>query len=64
MVVKIRRVQMTSHEPTYFIGVSFAEPDSVDPNIGDRIMLLKGAGEGDPAPGAASPPTPPGAPDA
>ena len=21
--VKVRRVQMTSHEPTYFIGVSF-----------------------------------------
>ncbi len=62
--VKVRRVQMTSHEPTYFIGVSFAEPDGVDPDIGDRIMLLKAAGEGASAPGAASPPTPPGAPDA
>ena len=61
--VKVRRVQMTSHEPTYFIGVSFAEPDSVDPDIGDRIMLLKSAGEGDPAPGAQAP-LPPGAPDA
>ncbi len=39
--VKVRRVQMTSHEPTYFIGVSFADPDSVDPDIGNRMMLLK-----------------------
>ena len=62
--VKVRRVQMTSHEPTYFIGVSFADPDNVDPDIGDRIMLLKQAGDGDAAPGAAPPPTPSGAPDA
>ena len=39
--VKVRRVQMTSHEPMYFIGVSFADPDSVDPDIGNRMMLLK-----------------------
>jgi hypothetical protein len=39
--VKVRRVQMTSHEPTYFIGVSFADPDLVDPDIGSRMMLLK-----------------------
>lgn len=39
--VKVRRVQMTSHEPTYFIGVSFADPDAVDPDIGNRMMLLK-----------------------
>ena len=38
--VKVRRVQMTSHEPTYFIGVSFADPDQVDPDIGNRMMLL------------------------
>ncbi len=62
--VKVRRVQMTSHEPTYFIGVSFAEPDNVDPDIGDRIMLLKQGGEGAAAPGTAPPPTPSGAPDA
>ncbi len=59
--VKVRRVQMTSQEPTYFIGVSFADPENVDPDIGDRIMLLK---QGDQGAGAASPPTPPGAPDA
>ena len=62
--VKVRRVQMTSHEPTYFIGVSFAEPDSVDPDIGDRIMLLRSTGEGTSDRGAAAPPTPPGASDA
>lgn len=39
--VKVRRVQMTSHEPTYFIGVSFIDPDAVDPDIGNRMMLLK-----------------------
>ena len=39
--VKVRRVQMTSQEPRYFIGVSFADPDSVDPDIGNRMMLLK-----------------------
>ena len=38
--VKVRRVQMTSHEPTYFIGVSFADPEAVDPDIGNRMMLL------------------------
>jgi len=62
--VKVRRVQMTSHEPTYFIGVSFAEPDNVDANIGDRIMLLKQAQEDAAVPGAESPSTPPGEPDA
>ncbi len=46
--VKVRRVQMTSHEPTYFIGVSFADPDSVDPDIGSRMMLLAGAEDEDP----------------
>ena len=56
--VKVRRVQMTSHEPTYFIGVSFAEPDNVDPDIGNRMMLLGQAGDGTP------PPAPPGEPDA
>ena len=44
--VKVRRVQMTSHEPTYFIGVSFADPDQVDPDIGNRMMLLKSHEEG------------------
>ena len=39
--VKVRRVQMTSEEPVYFIGVSFADPDSVDPDIGNRMALLK-----------------------
>ncbi len=43
--VKVRRVQMTSHEPTYFIGVSFADPDAVDPDIGNRMMLLKQAAD-------------------
>ncbi len=58
--VKVRRVQMTSHEPTYFIGVSFADPDSVDPDIGNRMMLLAGT-EG----GETPPPAPaPGGPDA
>ncbi len=52
--VKVRRVQMTSHEPTYFIGVSFADPDNVDPDIGNRMMLLKEAGDGM----ATMPPTP------
>ena len=51
--VKVRRVQMTSHEPTYFIGVSFADPDNVDPDIGNRMMLLKEAGDSM----AAMPPT-------
>ena len=39
--VKVRRVQMTSEDPLYFIGVSFADPDSVDPDIGNRMILLK-----------------------
>jgi hypothetical protein len=39
--VKVRRVQMTSDDPVYFIGVSFADPDSVDPDIGNRMILLK-----------------------
>ncbi len=39
--VMVRRVQMTSDEPTYFIGVSFADPDLVDSDIGNRMMLLK-----------------------
>jgi hypothetical protein len=39
--VKVRRVQMTSDEPVYFIGVSFADPDAVDPDIGNRMILLK-----------------------
>ena len=39
--VKVRRVQMTSEEPLYFIGVSFADPESVDPDIGNRMVLLK-----------------------
>ena len=62
--VKVRRVQMTSQEPMYFIGVSFAEPDNVDPDIGDRILLLKQTGQDAVDPAAASPPTPSGAPDA
>lgn len=32
--VKVRRVQMTSPEPTYFIGLSFIDPD---PDIEQRI---------------------------
>ncbi len=38
--VKIRRVQMTSDEPTYVVGVSFGDPDTVDPDIGNRISML------------------------
>jgi len=38
--VKVRRVQMTSPEPTYFIGLSFAEPENVDPDISNRMFLL------------------------
>ncbi len=57
--VKVRRIQMTSHEPTYFVGVSFADPDAVDPDIGNRMMLLKQAGEL----GAASPPPSPADPE-
>jgi hypothetical protein len=32
---------MTSEEPVYFIGVAFANPDSVDADIGNRMILLK-----------------------
>ena len=42
--VKVRRVQMTSHEPTYFIGVSFADPDNVDPEIEDFINTYRRRG--------------------
>ena len=57
--VKVRRVQMTSHEPEYFIGVSFADPEAVDPDIGNRMFLLRQqAGEMDP------PVQAPGGPDA
>ena len=38
--VKVRRVQMTSQEPTYLVGVSFGDPDIVDPDIGNRISML------------------------
>lgn len=55
--VKVRRVQMTSHEPRYFIGVSFADPDAVDPDIGNRMMLLTRGTEQTPdAPPAAEAP--------
>ena len=39
--VKVRRIRMTSSKPTYFIGVSFADPEHVDPDIANRMMLLK-----------------------
>ena len=55
--VKVRRVQMTSHEPTYFIGVSFADPDAIDPEIGSRMIMLQQQG-------ANEDPPPSGAPDA
>ncbi len=61
--VKVRRVQMTSHEPTYFIGVSFADPNNVDPDIGSRMMLLK-QHEGNPAGSPAASPPEAGSPDA
>lgn len=32
--VKVRRVQMTGNEPTYFIGLSFIDPE---PDVEDRI---------------------------
>ena len=38
--VKVRRVQMTSPEPSYFVGLSFADPENVDPDIGNRMFLL------------------------
>lgn len=50
--VKVRRVQMTSPEPTYFIGLSFAEPENVDPDISNRMFLLA-PGPGSDQPGAA-----------
>ena len=62
--VKVRRVQMTSHEPTYFIGVSFAEPDNVDPDIGNRMMLLRQTGDDAPTPDTQPSSAPPGEPDA
>ena len=43
--VKVRRVQMTGEEPTYFVGVSFTDPETVDPDIGNRIMMLLGGME-------------------
>jgi hypothetical protein len=39
--VKVRRVRMLDREPTYFIGVSFTEPESVDPLIAERMSVLK-----------------------
>ena len=36
-VVRVRRVQMTSREPTYFVGFSFVDPDS---SLADRIASL------------------------
>ena len=41
-----------------FIGVSFAEPENVDPDIANRMMLLKRQGEG-----AGAPAVPGGGPD-
>ncbi len=38
--VKVRRVQMVSPEPTYLIGLSFFDPETVDPDIGRRISML------------------------
>ncbi len=48
--VKVRRIRMTSGKPTYFVGVSFADPEQVDPDIANRMMLLKRQGEGAGAP--------------
>ncbi len=39
--VKVRRVRMIGQEPTYFVGVSFADPENVDPDIANRMLLLK-----------------------
>lgn len=44
--VKVRRVRMTSTKPTYFIGVAFADPENVDPDISNRMALLKQQSEG------------------
>ena len=38
--VKVRRVQMARQEPTYVLGLAFTDPETVDPNIGDRISIL------------------------
>ena len=38
--VKVRRVRMIEGG-AFFIGVSFAEPEQVDPDITNRMMLLK-----------------------
>ena len=38
--VKVRRVWMDGREPTYLVGLAFTDPETVDPNIGDRISLL------------------------
>lgn len=35
--VKVRRVSMTSHEPAYFVGVSFVDPE---PDLEARITKL------------------------
>jgi c-di-GMP-binding flagellar brake protein YcgR len=35
--VKVRRVSMTSHEPSYFIGVSFVDPE---PGLDVKIIRL------------------------
>ncbi len=37
---QVRQIRMLSREPTYFVGVSFADPDTVDPDIGNRIWML------------------------
>ncbi len=39
--VKVRRVRMIGPEPTYFIGVSFADPEGIDPEIANRMLLLQ-----------------------
>ncbi len=48
--VKVRRVRMLSREPEYLVGVSFSDPESVDPLIAERMLLLKR--QFDAAPGA------------
>jgi hypothetical protein len=39
--VRVRRVYMVGPEPTYYVGVAFADPENVDPDIANRMMLLK-----------------------
>ncbi len=39
--VRVRRIRMISGKPTYFIGVAFADPENIDPDIANRMMLLK-----------------------